>query len=261
VSHEPIRFRHEPAPDLVSCIVPAFDAERFVAEAIHSILAQTYPRREVIVVDDGSTDGTPAALATFGARIRVIRQENQGPSAARNRGLQESRGAFIAFLDADDLWVEDKLDAQMGRFRERPALELCLAHTRSFWIPELADEARRLTDHPYHRERLVFLPSSIVARRELFERVGGFDPALRHGEDTDWVIRMMRARTIYEAVPRLLLHRRQHTRNLTRQAAPSRDQMLALLKRGLDRDREARGASGGSGRDRGPDRSPVAGHG
>jgi len=233
----PLDFRHPLEPDLVSCIVPVFNGERYVSETIESILRQSYPLTEVIVVDDGSSDGTLETLAVFAERIRVIQQENGGPSLARNRGMEESRGAFIAFLDADDLWVEDKLEVQMDRFRARPGLQLCSGRLKSFWIPELDHERRRLENHPYHQERAMLSPCTVLARREVFRRIGGFDPDLRHGEDTDLFIRIMKAGIEYENVPRLLVHRRQHMSNLTREVSPSHDTMLAFIKRALDRER------------------------
>ena len=149
--------------------------------------------------------------------------------------MEESRGEFIAFLDADDLWVEDKLEVQMDRFRARPEIQLCSGNLKSFWIPELDHERRELENHPYHQERSMLSPCTLLARRGLFERVGGFDPTLRNGEDTDWFIRMMKSGAEYETLPRLLVNRRQHTTNLTRQVRPSQDRMLELLKRNLDR--------------------------
>lgn len=235
--HEGLRFVHPPEPGVVSCIVPVFQGERFVAEAVRSILGQSWTALDVIVVDDGSTDGTAEVLAGFGDRLRVLRQENRGPAAARNRGLEESRGEFVAFLDADDVWVDDKLEAQLARFEADPSLELCSGHIRSFWIPELDEERRRFEDHPYHRERAMLSPCTILARRALFERVGGFDIDLRHGEDTEWFIRAMKSGVVPETIPRLVVHRRHHFHNLTRTVRPSTEGMLALLKRSLDRDR------------------------
>ena len=99
-------------PNLISCIVPVFNGERYLAEALDSILAQTWRPLEVIVVDDGSTDGTAHIAAGYGAEVSYIHQANAGPAAARNRGLDAARGEFIAFLDADDLWHKDKLSAR-----------------------------------------------------------------------------------------------------------------------------------------------------
>src|SRR5436190_9496549 len=94
---------------LISCIVPVFNGDRYLAETLDSILAQTHRPIEIIVVDDGSTDGTSAIAAEYGEKIRYIRQENSGVASARNLGLQSARGDFIAFLDADDLWHAGKL--------------------------------------------------------------------------------------------------------------------------------------------------------
>ena len=189
-------------------------------------------------MDDGSTDGTREVLAGFGNRIRMIGQANQGPSVARNRGIEESKGSFLAFLDADDLWVEDKLESQMARFRARPQLQLCSGHLKSFWIPELEHEQLRFQDHPYHQERALLSPCTVLVRREVFRLIGGFDPELRAGEDTDWFMRIMKAGVDYETLPRLLVHRRQHTSNLTRENRPSQERVLDHLKRVLDRQRK-----------------------
>jgi glycosyltransferase involved in cell wall biosynthesis len=218
----------------VSCIVPVFNGERFVSEAVESILAQTHRPLEVVVVDDGSTDRTPAVLAEFGDRIRTFRQENAGPSAARNLGLEESRGEYVAFLDADDLWVDDKIEAQLTVLRGDPELDLCSGHIRSFWIPELDEERRELEDEPYHREKPMLSPCTLLTTRATFERIGGFDPALRAREDSDWFIRAQRAGVRIETLPRLVTHRRQHTENLTRRSPPSRDALLDLIQRTVD---------------------------
>lgn len=239
VNSDVARFQLEEAaePGLISCIVPVFNGERYVAEALESILRQTYPHREIIVVNDGSRDGTSQALVPFKDRVRVIDQDNQGPSVARNRGIQESRGAFIAFLDADDLWVDDKLAVQMSRFEARPELQLCSGHIKSFWIPELDRERQMFEGHPYHHERPMLSPCTVLVRREVFQQIGGFDPQLRNGEDTDWFMRMMKAGIVYETVPRLLVNRRQHDSNLTRKFRNSPDAVLSHLKRVLDRGR------------------------
>lgn len=233
----PLVFRHPAETGRVSCIVPVFNGARFVGEAIDSILRQSWPDLEVVVVDDGSTDATPDVLAGYGTRIRSLRQDNAGPAAARNLGLEESRGEFVAFLDADDIWVDDKLASQIALLRERPDVDLCSGHLKSFWIPELDHERERFENHPYHREQAMLSPCTLLTRRRIFEALGGFDPSLRTGEDTDWFIRYMRAGYRIETVPRLLLHRRQHTSNLTRESRPGREGVLDLIKRALDRDR------------------------
>src|SRR5262249_2428536 len=108
--------------DLISCIVPVFNGERYLREALDSILAQTYQPLELIVLDDGSTDGTAALVAGYGERIRYLWQANAGEAGARNRGLSIAQGEFVAFLDADDLWHPEKLRRQLARLHDRPEL-------------------------------------------------------------------------------------------------------------------------------------------
>src|SRR6266850_864483 len=103
---------------LVSILIPVYNAEAFVAEAIQSALDQTWPAKEIIAVDDGSTDRSAEVLKSFAPRIRTIEQENRGASAARNRALSEAQGEFIQFLDADDLLAPDKIEIQINRLSE-----------------------------------------------------------------------------------------------------------------------------------------------
>lgn len=134
-------------PPLVTCIVPVFNGESYLSETLDSLLAQSYHPIEIIVVDDGSTDGTPAIVRRYGQQIRYLRQANAGAATARNLGLTAARGEFVAFLDADDLWHREKLDRQMVRFQARPELDYCLAHVQNFWIPELAEEEKKFRGH------------------------------------------------------------------------------------------------------------------
>src|SRR5262245_349820 len=121
----------------VSCVVRVFNDERYVREALESVLAQTCPPEEIVVVDDGSSAGTPEILASYGDRLRVVSQPNAGAVTARNVGLRAARGDLIAYIDGDDLWHPEKLARQVARFQARPGLDVCLGHTQNFWIPEL----------------------------------------------------------------------------------------------------------------------------
>src|SRR5262245_50952803 len=121
---------------LITCIVPAYNVERYLSEAIDSILAQTYRPLRVIVADDGSTDRTAKIAAEYGKRIIYLRQTNHGYPAAKNLGLSAAEGDFIAFLDADDMWHPEKLARQMERFEKRPELDLCFTRYMNFWMPE-----------------------------------------------------------------------------------------------------------------------------
>jgi len=220
---------------LVSCIVPVFNGERFLASAVASIQAQRVPDREIIVVDDGSTDTTPAVIADFGPSVRSIRQANQGPAAARNAGVSLARGSFIAFLDADDCWVPDKLERQLARFRARPELEISFAHFRNVQAEDsIAGDP--LLD-PALWPVSPFSPCSFLGRRAVFETVGLFDPTLHTGEDTDWFMRAMVRGLCYEVMPDVLVERRIHRRNLSRSNPPSHATVLKTIKQVLDRRR------------------------
>jgi glycosyltransferase involved in cell wall biosynthesis len=231
-------------PDLVSCIVPVFNGERYLAEALDSILAQTWRPLEVIVVDDGSTDGSAAVVAKYGAEVSYIHQANAGPAAARNRGLDAARGEFIAFLDADDLWHKDKLVRQMARFEARPELELCSAHMENFWSPEVKREEDRLSDGGLAKTQ-PGVTQAIVARRALFDRIGPFDTALMHRDTMEWLSRAVDAGAVMETLPDILVFRRIHLDNMSRRRGhDDRDELLRSVKATLDRRRGRSKADG-----------------
>jgi glycosyltransferase involved in cell wall biosynthesis len=229
--------------DRVSCIVPVYNGEAWLAETIESILAQTHPPFEVIVVDDGSTDGTAARAQAFPPPVRYVRQENAGPAAARNHGIAESRGAFLAFLDADDLWHPDKLSRQIALMNSDPALAYSVTLIQNFWIPELQAEAAAWSEH--HRSAAVpgYSTSCLLVRRSAMRRVGPFNEALKHGDAADWFLRARTAGLTERLIPEVLTWRRMHGENRSRELADeSRDEFLHFLKRSLD-ERRAGGSS------------------
>jgi glycosyltransferase involved in cell wall biosynthesis len=220
---------------LVSCIVPVHNGERFLAEAVDSILAQTWRPLEVLVIDDGSTDGTPAVLARYTGRVRAMRRANAGPAVARNSGLAAARGEFVAFLDADDLWHPEKLSRQMARFEERPELEICLCHVQNFWTGELSREEARFRDHRIATPLAGYSPVTLLARRAIFDRLGPFRTDVRHVHDTDWFMRATERGAVMELMPDVLVQRRLHPGNRTRhRGQASRDEYLELVKARLD---------------------------
>ncbi|MDO4492781.1 MAG: glycosyltransferase [Clostridia bacterium] len=171
----------------VSVLMPAYNAERFAAAAVESVLRQTFGDFEIIAVDDGSTDGTAAVLARY-PEVQLIRQRNAGISAARNRALEASVGEYIAFIDADDLWKPDKLRLQVAYLDAHPETEIVYSRFENF--TEIAENERT----PRQTELLEVLDeyhmTTALVRRRLFGRVGLFDPSLRFGEDTEWNIRV-----------------------------------------------------------------------
>ena len=184
--------------ELVTAVIATYNYGRFVTEAIESVLAQTYPEVEIVVVDDGSTDDTQQRLAAYAGRIRSVYQANQSVAAARNTGIQASRGSLIAFLDADDLWHPQKLDLQVRYLAQHPEVGLVavdrLREGVAHW-PVLHGASPRA--QPISLEELIiqpyFAPSGVLVRKECFARVGSFDTGLRNAEDYDMWIRIAAA--------------------------------------------------------------------
>jgi glycosyltransferase involved in cell wall biosynthesis len=184
-------------PASLSVIIPSYNSGPLVTQAVDSVLAQTVPASDVIVVDDGSADDTAARLLPYPAHVRYVRQENQGVSAARNHGLRLAQGELVAFLDADDVWHPRKVELQLEAFKRHP--ELDLIGTRTFeWpadqFPNLDISQPRLTAIDW--EQLVvknrLTTSSVVVRRRALDRAGLFDTDLQGPEDRDLWLRIAR---------------------------------------------------------------------
>ena len=228
---------------IISCVIPVLNGERFLAEALDSVFAQTHVPAEVIVVDDGSTDGTPGVAARYAERIICLRQENAGPAAARNRGVTAANGQLIAFQDADDLWHPEKLARQAARFAARPDLDVSITHIRNFWESELRQEETGLREHAIAKPAIPgYTLQTMLVRRTAFTRVGPFDPALRFGEDIDWFMRARDEKLTLELMPDVLVYRRFHRGNLTRrvQTQAVRDGLVDSLCDSLQRRRRDR---------------------
>ncbi len=200
---------------LVSVVIPVFNGAPFVAKAVQSVLAQGVPHVEILVVDDGSTDGTQVALAELAktAGIMWFQQDHGGPARSRNRGIAEAKGEFVALLDCDDVWLPGKLEAQLVVMRSKPTVGL--VHTDY----EVVDEQGRVEERVqarYSREPLVqafagghtALPSTLLIRRSVLDRVGALDPELYGSEDSDLAIRLHDV-TEFECVDRVLVRKLQ----------------------------------------------------
>jgi GT2 family glycosyltransferase len=185
----------------VSVLVPAYNAERWIGEALDSILGQTVPAAEVIVIDDGSIDGTPGVVRGFGARVQYVRQENAGAAAARNRGLALARGDYIAFLDADDLWLPEKLEKQLALLERQPELKWVYSDAY-FFVDGRPETTSRIGRHLKLRSGNIFealllgdfiaSPTPVI-HREVFARLGQFvmqPPWLVYAEDWEMWLRI-----------------------------------------------------------------------
>ena len=203
------------APDAfrVSVVIPAWNAAAYVGEAIDSVLSQSEPAFEIIVVDDGSSDETARAVRSFAPRAMLVEQGNAGPGAATNRGLSVARGDFFGFLDADDLWTRDKLSFQRAAFAQDDRLEAVYGHVEQFFSPELDAETRRsLRLPPGPMPGLV--RGAMVVRRRSFERVGDFRPAFGASDFIDWYARAGETGLRSKLVAEVVLKRRVHARNM-----------------------------------------------
>lgn len=190
----------------ISVITPCYNAERFIADAIRSILAQTVPIHELIVVDDGSTDGSPNVVAGFGSALRHIRQSNAGAAAARNLGISHCSGDLIAFLDADDLWPADSLALRLERLGADCDLAWVGGSVEQFVSPGSGQAGAR----PPAPARLA---GAMLFRRDAFARIGPFDPAIRLGYMLEWCSRAAAAGLRGGAVGATVLRRRIHDSN------------------------------------------------
>jgi glycosyltransferase involved in cell wall biosynthesis len=223
-------------PPMVSVIIPTFNRAVFVLEAIESVLKQTLKDFELIVIDDGSIDGTEEALKKYGDRIIYHYQDNRGVSSARNQGLHLSRGKWIAFLDSDDLWFPEKLKTQLEFFSQNPQAAIC--QTEEIWVRN----GRRMNARKRHRKfagdifapsllLCLVSPSAVMIKRELFAQVGYFDETLPACEDYDLWLRISARFPVFLIDRPLIIKRGGHADQLSR-IIPSLDRfrIQSLLK-------------------------------
>ena len=224
---------------LVSVIIPLHNGERHLADALASVAAQTHPEVECIVVDDGSTDGSPH-IARAAVGVRYVRHPNAGVAVARNTGLTVARGDYLAFLDQDDRFHPEKLARQVAALAGAAGAGLCFVREQVVcedgqadpdWLPEPTAPG----DH------LSFVPGTWLVRRDVFQRVGYFDASYRTGSDTDWMFRAREAGVPHCLVEEPLLIRRVHAGNHSHQQAVLRADFLRALRESARR-RRARAA-------------------
>lgn len=220
-------------PPLVSVVIPTFNSERWIRGALDSVLAQTHPRREIVVVDDGSKDGTVDVLLSYGDAIKVVRQPNAGAYAARNTGVAAGSGEFVAFLDADDRWEPAKLERQLALFANRP--EVGLVFSDGLVVGEGIRPYRFLEVSPGARGRVFralvrrnFIPqSSVVIRRSLLDRLGPFAPVRLAADYHKWLQAALVSELDYVDEP--LITYTVHGSNISRNLLAQQESMLGML--------------------------------
>jgi len=206
---------------MISVVVPAYNAGAWIAETLRSVLGQSREPDEVVVVENGSTDGTLAELKRFARRVRVVRMERRGAPAAYNRGFLEAAGDYVAMCPADDIWRPRKLEWQVESIEQNPAIDVAFGHARHFGLDDSEYKRPRgvgLLDagelrKAMYAECLIPAPTALI-RRSLYERLGPFREDLP-AEDYEFWMRALRARATFFYDPRLLVDYRRHGNNIS----------------------------------------------
>ncbi len=233
----------------ISAIIPTYNNAEYIEEAINSILAQTHAVNEIIVVDDGSSDNTAAlikAIKRKAGQLIYIKQANQGPSAARNHGIEIANGDWIAFLDADDHWPKDKMALQIAALKREPSLQLIagdMAETDQqgnvrvdsvLAKHQLLEQFQGLAGRPLNNALTAlvdknFIPTgTVLVKRAALKQAGGFNPAIRFGEDLELWAKIACHHPI-TCLPQRLMYRRQHGANATQNTGPMLEDLVKVM--------------------------------
>jgi glycosyltransferase involved in cell wall biosynthesis len=220
----------------IAAVITTYNSGAFLEEALASVLAQTRPPEEIIIIDDGSTDDTPERMRRWAKRVAYHRQANAGSSVARNNGWRLAGASWIAYLDADDLWLPDRLERQEAWVRDHPETEAVFGLAQNFVHPgceTMFDPERSRLD----QWQPGWLPSAVLIRRSVLERGGGFDAGLRNAEAIDWLIRQREAGVVL-AMPEIpVVRRRLHGSNKGRDEKPGLKPDLQILRKFIARKR------------------------
>jgi glycosyltransferase involved in cell wall biosynthesis len=221
---------------LVTAAIPVRDGEAYLAEAIESVLAQSRPCDQVIVIDNGSTDSSAAIAAGFGDAVEVVPEPRPGIGAARNAALRAARGDYFAFLDADDIWEREKTALQLTAFEAEPRLQLVFGHVRQFVSPDLdagAADGLRVPVDPQPGQHL----GAMLARREAIEAIGPWPEDVRISDGLTFLLRAGELGLEQEMLAETVMLRRVHGGNHSLDNRDDRREFALLLKRSLDRRR------------------------
>jgi glycosyltransferase involved in cell wall biosynthesis len=220
----------------VGVVIPTLDGEGYLGEAIGSVLGQTHRAIDIVVVDDGSTDTTRDVARSYAPDVRCIALPRCGLGAARNFGVQAVRGDYIAFLDQDDVWPEQKLELQLVPFRERTPPDLVFGHVREFITPELESHLAHQV-HCVEEPRQAALPGTMVAKRGSMGQVGPFSTRWASNDFMAWLLAARRLGLREVMLGDHVLSRRLHLSNFSHRTGSSRTEYLHVLKESLDRRR------------------------
>ena len=219
----------------ISVIIPTYNRGWILKEAVDSVLSQNYTDFELIVVDDGSTDNTLALLQAYKGRLNVLEQENRGVSSARNLGIKNSCGQYIAFLDSDDLWLPGKLSFQLEFFVSHREALIC--QTEEMWIRNglrvnPGKKHKKISGHIFEQSLALCLvsPSAVMMDRRLFEEIGIFDENLPACEDYDLWLRTSLQYPVFLLEKQLVVKRGGHADQLSKGSGLDKYRIASLLK-------------------------------
>lgn len=220
----------------VSVIIPVFNGERYIAEAVESIRRQNHNPLEIIIVDDGSTDNTARTVADISGNIRYVYQSNSGPAAARNRGLIMAKGDVIGFLDADDLWSGNKLKIQTALLEQKPEVDIVLGLLQRMQLIDAKEGPPRFKEwsEPVMNMHL----GSALFRKSVFEKVGCLDESLDYCEDWDWFMRAKEMNIPMMLHQEVIYFYRRHDKNITNDTEAGFNFALKMLRLSLNRRRQ-----------------------
>ncbi len=221
----------------ISVIIPVYNAEKYVGEAIESVLSQTIQPMEIILIDDGSTDSSAEKVNEYTPDVELIRQENKGIGGARNTGIKNAKGDIIAFLDSDDLWPEDHLEVLLSALQGDENLAIVSGHVEQF----LNDENEELSSRIPEGQEVMpgYVAGASLIKRKVFDDVGLFDETLTLAEYIDWFSRVKDAGYSFKLIDNIVLRRRVHGSNIGVQKRDKLHDYTKVLMASIKRRRES----------------------
>lgn len=228
-----------PPDPMVSVVIPVYNGAAFLPSAVRSVVEQEYDALDIVVVDDGSIDDVLSAVAALPVPVRLLRQLNAGPAAARNRGIRSAAGDYLAFLDVDDLWAAGTLRRAIEILEADPAIDLVKGRSQLARFTTY-DDSGTFIGNP--AESFPYIIGSAVYRRSAFARLGLFDERLRFGEDQDWFVRAHEAGLVIRALDEVTLYVRRHGGNMTHGKSAAELNPARIIKNAIDRRRAAQAA-------------------
>ena len=223
--------------EIISVVIPAYNSAGYIGEAIESVLQQSVPPQEIIVVDDGSTDETETIVKNFEDRICYVYQKRSGVAAARNKGLELSSGDFVTFIDADDVWKKNKLEIQLKLFQQNPELEMVLGFLQRVTTRN-EDDSLHVFEGDEDGIYVLQLGCTLIKKR-VFENVGNFDEEMKLSEDFDWFLRTRESGIKVDVHKDVVQLYRQHEKNITKDKIAANRYLLKAFKKAIDRRKNA----------------------